>query len=121
MFQTVNFCGASGQSYQFQRVKTDSETVISMPGIIIFAAADGRVIKLAEQVGRAEDLGAIWRWCEARRYGATQMFVRRHRNAQVRQAEIEDLELGLNPVCESDRPAFEGVMQGYEDVLPLAA
>ncbi|MEM6625533.1 MAG: hypothetical protein AAF719_02415 [Pseudomonadota bacterium] len=121
MFQSVNFCGASGQSYKFQRVKAENSAWTEDAGVVIFAASDGmswRVIRVADQVGRAEDLNAIWRWREAQRYGATAIFVRAMKSASVRAAEAGDLVAGLNPVCLSPS---EGVFLDADDDLPLAA
>jgi hypothetical protein len=101
MFQSVNFCGASGQSYKFQPVKLSNDSWLSTAGLVLFSAADGRVIKVSEQHGKIEDIGAIWRWREAQRYGATHIYIREQKDRSVRIAERDDLVNGLNPVCDA--------------------
>lgn len=121
MFQSINFCGISGQSYKFEAVKLKDESWLSQAGIVLFTTADGRVIKLAEQFGKVEDISAIWRWREAQRFGATHMYIRRLKDRAVRLAEIEDLSLGLNPVCDMPSSAYESGSESARIVLPLAA
>ncbi len=120
MYQSVNFCGASGQSYGFERMKTQNDEWISAPGVMIFTAADGRVIKVSEQSGRAEDISAIWRWREAQRFGATSMFLCRDKNASARRTAVDDLKRGLDPVCDMATP-YETASESVRIVLPLAA
>ncbi|MFC7291148.1 hypothetical protein [Hirschia litorea] len=121
MFQSVNFCGASGKSFKFEPIKLRDETWLSLAGIVIFTAADGRVIKLVEQLGKAEDIGAIWRWREAQRYGATHMYIRLEKDRDIRFAEMNDLKAGLNPVCDAAEPAYESGSESARIVWPLAA
>lgn len=121
MFQSVNFCGASGQSYKFEPVKLRDEAWLSCAGIVLFASADGRVIKISEQFGKVEDIGAIWRWREAQRYGATHIYIRPVKDRVERLADLEDLRFGLNPVCDTPDAAFELPTESARVVMPLAA
>jgi hypothetical protein len=57
---------------------------------------------VGDQGGVAGDINAFWRWREARRYGATTVFVRRNSDIAKRRAEVADLEQGLDPVCASN-------------------
>ncbi len=101
MSGAVNFCGYSGGSFQFTKVGEDSDWVRA-PGIVLFAAPEGRswrIISVAAQSGAEGDVGAFWRWREARRYGATTVFIRRERDSARRQMAVADLNAGLDPVC----------------------
>jgi hypothetical protein len=103
MYGAVNFCGASGASYQFERMGMDQDWA-KIAGVVLFAAAEGRtwrVIRVGDQGGVTGDVNAFWRWREARRYGATAVFVRRNSDIAKRRAEATDLEHGLDPVCAS--------------------
>jgi hypothetical protein len=100
---TANFCGASGVSYQFERMGMEQDWA-KVAGVILFAAPDGkawRVIRVGDQGGVDGDLNAFWRWREARRYGATAVFVRRNSDFASRRREAADLEAGLDPVFAS--------------------
>ncbi len=121
MFQSVNFCGVSGQSYKFEPIKLRDESWTSQAGIVLFTTADGRVIKLSEQFGKVEDISAIWRWREAQRYGATHMYIRAQKDQAVRVAEMDDLRAGLNPVCDTQESAYESGSETARIVMPLAA
>ena len=104
MFGAVNFCGASGASYQFERIGMDQDWA-KVAGVVLFAAAEGRtwrIIRVGDQGGVMGDINAFWRWREARRYGATTVFVRRNSDIAKRRAEVADLEQGLDPVCASN-------------------
>ncbi|HVY89984.1 MAG TPA: hypothetical protein VG942_14035 [Hyphomonadaceae bacterium] len=97
---TVNFCGASGASYQFERIGADQDWA-KIAGVVLFAAAEGRswrIIRVGDQGGVEGDLSTFWRWREARRYGATAIFVRRKREIVERRREAADLASGLDPV-----------------------
>lgn len=97
----VNFCGASGASYKFQPVGV-SEDWARMAGVVLFAAPEGRswrVISVGDQGGVDGDIAAFWRWREARRYGATAVFIRRNADYAARRIETADLAQGLDPVC----------------------
>ncbi len=99
----VNFCGASGESYRFEQVRMDQDWA-RMAGVVLFAASEGktwRVISVGDQGGVEGDIGAFWRWREARRYGATAVFVRRNTDISARRKEAADLAEGLDPVCVS--------------------
>lgn len=99
----ANFCGASGSSYKFEQVGVEQDWA-RMPGVVLFAAPDGRawrVIAVGDQGGVEGDIGAFWRWREARRYGATAVFVRRNADFSARRLEAVDLAAGLDPVCVS--------------------
>lgn len=101
MIGLVNFCGASGASYGFERIGADQDWA-RIPGVIVFAAQDGpgwRAISVSEHGGTESDIAAFWRWREARRYGATSIFVRRQKDISVRRADTADLKTGLDPVC----------------------
>jgi hypothetical protein len=100
---TGNFCGASGVSYQFERMGMEQDWA-KVAGVILFAAPEGRawrIIRVGDQGGVDGDLNAFWRWREARRYGATAVFVRRNSDIAVRRLEAADLEIGLDPVFAS--------------------
>lgn len=99
----ANFCGASGSSYKFEQVGADKDWA-RMPAVVLFAAPEGRawrVISVGDQGGVDGDIGAFWRWREARRYGATAVFVRRNADFGARRVEAADLAAGLDPVCVS--------------------
>lgn len=99
---TANFCGTSGVSYQFERMGMEQDWA-KVAGVVLFAAPDGkawRVIRVGDQGGVDGDLNAFWRWREARRYGATAVFVRRNSDIASRRREAADLE-GLDPVFAS--------------------
>lgn len=101
MSGAVNFCGYSGGSFQFTKVEQDSDWA-RMPGVVLFAAPEGRswrIISVAAQSGAVGDVSAFWRWREARRYGATAIFVRRERDVARRDMAVSDLNAGLDPVC----------------------
>ncbi|WP_155826052.1 hypothetical protein [Hirschia maritima] len=121
MFQSINFCGVSGQSYKFEAIKLRDNAWTSQAGIILFTTADGRVVKLDEQFGKVEDITAIWRWREAQRFGATHMYIRHQKDRGVRLAEIDDLRAGLNPVCDAPSDAYETASESARVVMPLAA
>lgn len=97
LIDRTNFSGASGESYQFERTTADMDWV-RIPGVVIFAAQDGfsvRVIGVCEHGGKESDVGVLWRWREARRFGATSVFIRRQWDFRVRRAEAGDLADGL--------------------------
>lgn len=101
MIGAINFCGRSGESYRFEPVGVDQDWA-KMAGVVLFAAAEGkgwRVIRVGDQGGVDGDIGAFWRWREARRYGATAIFIRRDADFTRRRAEAADLRDGLEPVC----------------------
>lgn len=101
MIGAVNFCGRSGMSYSFEHVGVDRDWA-KIAGVILFAAPEGRgwrVIRVGDQGGVDGDIGAFWRWREARRFGATAVFVRPDRDIAHRRAEAADLSDGLDPVC----------------------
>lgn len=96
----VNFCGASGASYKFEQVGMDQDWA-RKAAVVLFAAPEGkgwRVISVGDQGGVDGDIAAFWRWREARRYGATAVFVRRNADFQERRREAADLQQGLDPV-----------------------
>jgi hypothetical protein len=98
--RAANFCGASGESYQFEQMGMDQDWA-RVAGLVLFAAPEGRawrIIRVGDQGGVSGDIGAFWRWREARRYGATAVFVRRCADIAKRRAEAVDLEAGLDPV-----------------------
>ena len=47
------------------------------------------------------DVATFWRWREARRYGATAIFIRRNADVKARRLEAADLAEGLDPVFAS--------------------
>ncbi len=96
----VNFCGATGASYSFARMGAEQDWA-KIPGVVLFAAPEGkgwRVIRVADQGGTEGDVATFWRWREARRYGATAIFIRRALDITVRRREAADLNEGLDPV-----------------------
>lgn len=103
MSGVFNFCGFSGGSFQFTKMTEDSDWARA-PGVVLFAAPEGRswrIISVAAQSGAEGDVGAFWRWREARRYGATTIFIRRERDLVRRNMAVADLNAGLDPVCVS--------------------
>ncbi len=99
----ANFTGSSGISYQFERMGMDQDWA-RIAGVVLFAAPDGkawRVIRVGDQGGVTGDVNAFWRWREARRYGATAVFIRRNADFAKRRVEAADLEQGLDPVFSS--------------------
>jgi hypothetical protein len=100
MTGAVNFCGASGASYRFERGGEDGDWR-GVPGVVLFAAGDcsgWRVIDVADHAGASAAQSLDWRWRKARRYGASAVFVRRAAAAPVSRLEATDLALGLDPV-----------------------
>jgi hypothetical protein len=100
MIEAVNFSGVSGESYRFEMIGADQDWA-KIAGVVLFAAPEGRgwrVIRVGEQGGVDGDIGAFWRWREARRYGATAIFMRRDKDIARRRREAEDLSRGLDPV-----------------------
>jgi hypothetical protein len=96
----VTFCGANGQSYAFQRFNADQDWA-KVPGVVLFASQEGctwRIIRVAEQGGTEGDVATFWRWREARRFGATTIFIHRNPDVKSRRAEAADLALNLDPV-----------------------
>ena len=103
----VNFCGATGASYSFSRMGAEQDWA-KIPGVVLFAAPEGkgwRVIRVADQGGTEGDVATFWRWREARRYGATAIFIRRTVDITVRRREAADLNEGLDPVFASGSEA----------------
>ncbi len=99
----VNFCGANGSSYKFERFGADQDWA-KVAGVVLFAAAEGkswRIIRVADQGGVEGDVATFWRWREARRYGATAIFIRRNADITARRREAADLANGLDPVFAS--------------------
>ncbi len=96
----VNFCGANGQSYKFERFGVEQDWA-KVAGVVLFAAPEGmswRIIRVTEQGGTEGDVATFWRWREARRYGATAIFIHPNKDVKGRRAEAADLALGLDPV-----------------------
>ena len=96
----VNFCGAQGASYKFERFGAEQDWA-KVPGVVLFAAPEGkswRIIRVADQGGVEGDVATFWRWREARRYGATAIFIRRNADLASRRREAADLASGLDPV-----------------------
>jgi len=72
-----------------------------IPGVVLFASQEGptwRVIRVSDQGGTEGDVATFWRWREARRYGATAIFIRRNLDVKSRRAEAANLAQGLDPV-----------------------
>lgn len=96
----VNFCGAQGASYKFERFGAEQDWA-KVAGVVLFAAPEGkswRIIRVADQGGVEGDVATFWRWREARRYGATAIFIRRNADIVTRRREAADLATGLDPV-----------------------
>jgi hypothetical protein len=113
---TVNFCGASGASYQFERMGADQDWA-KTPGVVLFAAAEGRsyrIIRVGDQGGVEGDLSTFWRWREARRYGASAIFIRRNTDIPGRRREAADLAQGLDPVF---APGSELAMEAAGELM----
>jgi len=97
----VNFCGANGHGYRFERFGAEQDWA-KIPGVVLFAVPEGmswRVISVSDQGGTEGDVATFWRWREARRYGATAIFIRRNHDVKARRAEAADLARCLDPVC----------------------
>jgi hypothetical protein len=97
---SVTFCGVNGQSYAFERFSVETDWA-KVPGVVLFASQEGstwRIIRVAEQGGTEGDVATFWRWREARRYGATAVFIYRSPDVKVRRAQAADLAQGLDPV-----------------------
>ena len=91
----VNFCGAQGASYKFERFGAEQDWA-KVPGVVLFAAPEGkswRIIRVADQGGVEGDVATFWRWREARRYGATAIFIRRNADIKARRLEAADSEV----------------------------
>lgn len=104
----VNFCGANGQSYKFERFGVEQDWA-KVAGVVLFAAPEGmswRIIRVAEQGGTEGDVATFWRWREARRYGATAIFIHRNVDVKSRRAEAADLALCLDPVVAAGSEAM---------------
>ena len=116
----VNFCGANGNSYKFERFGADQDWA-KVAGVVLFAAPEGkswRIIRVADQGGVEGDVATFWRWREARRYGATAIFIRRNADLKARRLEVADLAQGLDPVF---APRSEGVSELQREPELLAA
>lgn len=104
MTDVMHFCGASGISYRFERVRGDGWP--RRAGVLIFAAPEGvsaRAIAIADQGGEADEINVFWRWREARRFGATLVMFRPDPSLASRRDAARDLCLGLDPPVRSDR------------------
>ncbi len=112
----ANFCGANGASYRFERMGAEADWA-KVPGVVLFAAPEGkgwRVIRVADQGGTEGDVATFWRWREARRYGATAIFIRRNMDITARRREAADLAAGLDPV-------FGAGTEAALENMPIAA
>jgi hypothetical protein len=101
MVHDINLCGRSGRRFQFSRMPSESE-LGKQPAVVVFAAREGRgwrVIKVAAQSGVDGDVGIFWRWREARRFGATDVFLHPVKDAGERRALALRLEAELEPAC----------------------
>jgi len=97
----TNFSGGSGLSYRFERL-CGEDALGRTGGVVLFAAREGRgwkVIRLGTQSGVEGDVGIFWRWREARRFGATEIFFLPAETVSDRRAAVADLEAGLLPAC----------------------
>jgi hypothetical protein len=102
MKNAIGFVGLSGTRYRFEAVRDESDWA-ARSGVVVFAArgAYGWItIRTAVLRGRADDLSAIWAWREARRYGASAIFLREAGSAE-REHIHADLSSGLRPVINS--------------------
>ena len=121
MSHTINFCGASGRSYRFEAAADRDCGWMSLAGVVIYTAEDGRIIQVCEQAGRIEDMTAFWKYREAQRYGASQAFVRPQPDPAERARETQDLIAGLSPLCASPPAGPRLVSSNDHDVLACAA
>lgn len=99
MSEFFSFCGASGSSHRFQRMSQDAWPEAA--AVVLFAAPEGRAwraIAVDQQGGECDEIGVFWRWREARRFGATTVFVLLESDLAVRRAVVRDLCAGLEPV-----------------------
>ncbi|WP_084417888.1 hypothetical protein [Henriciella litoralis] len=98
-----SFVGRSGKPVTF----THEDSLMawtSRTGIALLVASDAygwRVVRIVDLRGQEGALDAAWAMMDARRYGASAVFVRDEADADVRQALIADLEAGLSPVLKS--------------------
>ena len=99
----MSFVGGSGRSYRFAEVAEDSDWAAEA-GVAVFAARGAYgwiLVRAADLRGRADDLSAIWAWREARRYGASAVFLARSPSAADRAALLADLQAGMRPILSS--------------------
>lgn len=97
---SVNFCGVSGNGYKFERFGAEQDWA-KIAGVVLFAAQEGptwRIIRVSDQGGVEGDVATFWRWREARRFGATAIFIHRNGDLKSRRAQAADLADGLDPV-----------------------
>lgn len=95
----LQFSGASGQNYCFKRCSVESGWA-QLKGVVVFAARDAmgwRAVDIVT-IRNLEDLGPVWRWREARRYGAQAVFALSEANPVTAARIRADLEAGLRPM-----------------------
>ncbi|GGB63738.1 MULTISPECIES: hypothetical protein [Henriciella] len=114
--ECVNFRGRSGRLVAFTRMASDSAWA-RHAGVALFASRDTygwRIVRMVEMTGRMHDVQPFWAELDAKRYGASAIFVHDETDFEVRRALMSDLEAGLSPVF----PAFTGAQP---ESLRLAA
>ncbi|MEO0882381.1 MAG: hypothetical protein AAFY34_06575 [Pseudomonadota bacterium] len=109
MLNRINFHGASGQQYTFNRVEVDSPWAKNA-GVAVFATPDTfgwRIIGISQLTGRPHDVRPLWALREAERYGASAVFYCAEADSDARCDIISDLQSGFNPVLgQQDRSAL---------------
>ncbi|MEM6411267.1 MAG: hypothetical protein AAF683_07005 [Pseudomonadota bacterium] len=100
MGQRINFSGASGKQYIFNRVEAGAPWARNA-GVAVFAAPDTfgwRMIGISQLTGRTHDVRPLWALREAERYGASAVFYCSEQDGDKRCDIIADLQSGFSPV-----------------------
>ncbi|MEM7661618.1 MAG: hypothetical protein AAF292_05175 [Pseudomonadota bacterium] len=106
MANRINFNGASGRQYAFNRVEVNSPWARNA-GVAVFAAPDTfgwRIIGISQLTGRTHDVRPLWALREAERYGASAVFYCAEANGDARCDIISDLQSGFNPLVSQQEP-----------------
>ena len=95
----VDFYGMSGRTYRLKKL-SDKAAWPPANAVFLFVARDGfgwRAIDAAA-LGPREDFSLFVRWRQARRHGATAVFVKVIENPKDRADTLLDLKAALEPV-----------------------
>ena len=100
----IMFRGQSGKAYSFIKMAANSAWARES-GVALFAARGPfgwRVVRLMELRGRLHDVQPIWAYADAERYGANTIFILPETDTEMRRRISHDLQVGLDPVLESE-------------------
>lgn len=99
--QSMQFRGQSGTSYLFRSCSAEGGWA-QLRGVVIFAARDALGWRIVDTViiRNQEDLGPVWRWREARRYGAQAVFTHPVSDPVVAARIKADLDAEARPIAQ---------------------